>query len=123
MAHFARLDENNKVLEVHVVNNDILDPLNEEGSGIEFLTQWSNGYSNWKQTSYNTNFRKNYAGIDFIYDEFRDAFIPPKPWNSWILNESSCQWEPPVAYPIDGKIYLWSEDLIGWQEVITEIEE
>lgn len=79
MAHFAKLDENNNVLEVHVVANAILDSENEEQSGIEFLTQWSNGYSNWKQTSYNAKFRYNYAGIGFIYDPIDDAFIAPMP--------------------------------------------
>lgn len=92
MAHFAKLDENNIVLEVNVVNNDVLTE-DEEASGIAFLTEWSGGYSNWKQTSYNGNIRKNYAGIGYTYDEERDAFIPPKPEGNWILNEETCQWE------------------------------
>jgi hypothetical protein len=92
MAHFAKLDENNTVLEVIVVNNNSLDPLNEEISGITFLTELL-GYSNWKQTSYNAITRKNYAGIGMIYDETRDAFIAPKPEGDWVLNEETCKWE------------------------------
>ena len=92
MAHFAKLDENNIVLEVNVVNNDVLTE-DEEASGIAFLTEWSGGYSNWKQTSYNGTFRKHYAGIGYTYDSIRDAFIPPKPEGNWILNEETCLWE------------------------------
>jgi hypothetical protein len=77
MAHFAKLDNNNIVLEVHVVNNDALDSNNEEQSGIEFLTQWSNGYTNWKQTSYNGNIRGKYASIGDTYDPVQDIFISP----------------------------------------------
>lgn len=98
MAHFAKLDDNNIVLEVNVVNNAELDPANEETSGIAWLTEWSGGYSNWKQTSYNGNIRKNYAGIGFTYDEDRDAFIPPKPEEGeWVLNEETCLWEEVTA--------------------------
>lgn len=93
MAHFAKLDENNIVIDVNVVNNAELNPNNEEASGIEFLTNWSGGYTNWKQTSYNGSIRKNYAGIGYTYDEERDAFIPPKPEGNFILNEETCQWE------------------------------
>ena len=107
MAHFAKLDENNIVLEVNVVNNNVLDINNEELSGIAFLTEWSGGYSNWKQASYNGSFRKNFAGIGFTYDPIRDAFIPPMPPTTiedpenengtkeviWILNEDTCLWE------------------------------
>ena len=92
MAHFAKLDENNVVLEVNVVNNDVLTK-DEEASGIAFLTEWSGGYTNWKQTSYNGTIRKNYAGIGYTYDEERDAFIPPKPEGNFILNEDTCLWE------------------------------
>jgi predicted nucleotidyltransferase len=93
MAHFAKLDDSNVVLEVHVVNNDVLTE-DEEASGIAFLTEWSGGYSNWKQTSYNGSIRKNYAGIGFLYDPIRDAFIPPKPTEgNWILNKETCLWE------------------------------
>ena len=107
MAHFAKLDENNVVLEVNVVNNDVLDLENEEASGVTFLTEWSSGYSNWKQTSYNGSFRKNYAGVGFIYDSVRDAFIPPKPYNSWVLNEDTCNWEAPTPHPSGDGIYQW----------------
>ena len=117
MAHFAKLDENNVVLEVHVVhNNELLDENGQESEakGIEFLVNWSGGYTNWKQTSYNGNIRKNYAGIGYIYDAQRDAFIPPQPFNSWLLDETSCQWNPPIAYPQDGQIYVWDEATTSW---------
>ena len=117
MAHFAKLDDNNIVLEVHVVANAALDAANEEASGIIFLTDWSGGYTNWKQTSYNGSFRKNYAGIGYTYDETRDAFIPPKPFNSWILNEDTCRWDAPTPKPLDGKPYCWVEDDLNWQPV------
>ena len=117
MAHFAKLDENNIVLEVLVVNNDALDASNEEASGIAFLTEWSGGYSNWKQTSYNGTFRKNYCGAGWFYDSIRDAFIPPKPYGSWVLDEETCRWEAPVAYPTDGKRYTWNEETLSWIEV------
>jgi hypothetical protein len=93
MAHFVKLDENNIVLEVNVVNNDALDASNEEASGITFLTQWSGGYSNWKQTSYNGTIRKNYAGIGYTYDSSRDAFIAPKCHSEATLNEDTCRWD------------------------------
>jgi len=93
MAHFAKLDENNIVLEVNVVSNDALDASNEEASGIAFLTEWSGGYSNWKQTSYNGTFRKNYCGPGYSYDSVRDAFIPPKCHDEATLNEDTCLWD------------------------------
>lgn len=120
MAHFAKLDENNIVLEVHVVhNNELLDENGQETEqkGIDFLTSWSGGYTNWKQTSYNGNFRKNYAGIGYTYDSVRDAFISPKPFNSWVLNEDTCLWDSPVPYPNDDSMYRWDEDTITWIEV------
>lgn len=92
MANFAKLDENNIVLEVNVVSNDALDASNEEASGIAFLTEWSGGHSNWKQTSYNKNIRKNYAGIGYLYDLVRDAFIAPKCHDEATLNEDTCTW-------------------------------
>ena len=116
MAHFAKLDENNIVLEVNVVNNEVLTE-NEEASGIAFLTEWSGGYTNWKQTSYNGNTRKNFAGIGYFYDSTRDAFIAPKPFNSWILNEDTCHWESPVAYPEGEGIYNWNESTLSWDLV------
>lgn len=117
MAHFAKLDENNLVVEVHVVNND--DILNlpfpaSEPVGIEFLTNWSGGYTNWKQTSYNNNFRVRYAGVGYTYSVDFDAFIPPKPFNSWVLNEETYLWDPPVPYPDDGNKYIWDENTNSW---------
>ena len=114
MANFAKLDENNIVITVNCVSNDILDIDNEESSGIAFLTEWSGGYSNWKQTSWNANIRKNYAGIDFTYDPIRDAFIPPKPYNSWVIDEDTCLWKAPVAMPNDDGIYTWNESTTSW---------
>jgi hypothetical protein len=126
MAHFAKLDENNNVLAVHVVNNDVItiDGNESEQAGIDFLTQL-HGHTLWKQTSYNGTFRKNYAGIGFNYDLSRDAFIAPKPWASWTLNETTCQWEAPVPYPTVGveighadyKSYGWFEPNQEWIEI------
>lgn len=115
MAHFAKLDKDNKVIEVHVVANAALDPQNEEESGIVFLTNWSDGHTKWKQTSYNGRIRKNYAGIGFLYDPIRDAFIAPKPFNSWVLNEESCKWEAPVEKPFGN--YIWDESSLTWLEL------
>jgi hypothetical protein len=119
MAHFAKLDENNIVLEVNVVNNDALNPSNEEASGIAFLTEWSGGYTNWKQTSYNGSIRANYAGIGYIYDPDFDVFIAPRPYPSWKLNYTTYQWEAPVAMPedIEGYFYKWSEINKEWIQV------
>lgn len=117
MAHFAKLDENNVVLEVHVVhNNELLDESGNESEakGIEFLTRWSGGHVLWKQTSYNGNFRKNYAGIGFTYDPIRDAFIPLQPYASWTLDNVTCRWQPPVAMPTDGQMYSWNETTQSW---------
>ena len=117
MAHYAFLDENNIVTNV-IVGKD-------EGE-----TDWEAYYSSktgqaCKRTSYNTRagehtlggtpFRKNYAGIGYSYDPAKDAFIPPKPYNSWVLNEDSCTWNAPVAMPNDGEVYIWDEDTISWK--------
>jgi hypothetical protein len=121
MAHFAQLDENNVVTQVIVVNNnELLDEngVEQESKGIAFCQSLLGG--NWKQTSYNSNIRKNYAGIGFTYDEGRDAFIAPKPYNSWSLNEDICIWEAPVSMPIDGKMYRWDEDTTSWVEIVGE---
>jgi hypothetical protein len=120
MAHFAKLDQNNVVTEVHVVNNIellVADGSESEMMGIAFLIRWSGGYSNWKQTSYNGKIRKNYAGIGYTYDSTRDAFIPPQPFPSWVLNEETCLWNAPVAMPDDGKFYNWDESSNAWFEV------
>ena len=118
MAHFAKLGIDNTVLEVLVVNNvDTMTPQGEEKEeiGVEFLHKLT-GHATWKQTSYNGTIRKNYAGIGYTYNSELDAFIPPKPYNSWTLNEDTCNWEPPVAYPSDDKIYKWNEDIMNWEE-------
>lgn len=117
MAHFAQLNDQNIVLQVIVIhNNDCLDDMGMESEtkGIEFCNSLIPG--NWVQTSYNANIRKNYAGIGFTYDQQRDAFIAPKPFSSWILNETTCQWEAPVTYPNDGKYYYWNEETLQWIE-------
>jgi hypothetical protein len=120
MAHFAKLDEDNIVIKINVLNNDVLDPQNEEFSGILFLTEWSGGHSNWKQTSYNGSFRKNYANVGDIYDSERDAFYNPQPYTSWILDESTCRWVPPVEKPEDdGVPYVWDEESQKWSPRIV----
>jgi len=109
MAHFAELDENNIVLRVVVVDEK------HESDGENWCNNFFGG--NWKQTSYNGNIRKNYAGVGYTYDPTRDAFIPPQPFPSWTLNEDTCQWEAPVPYPSDNKMYEWDEDIINWIEI------
>ena len=121
MAHFARIDKNNIVKSIHVVDNDNL--LNEEGIeeedfGIVYLNKVHGIGFTWVQTSYNNNFRKNYAGIGYTYNKERDAFIPPKPYESWILNEETCRWEAPSAMPDDGKNYTWNESTTSWDEIV-----
>ena len=117
MAHYAFLDRNNIVTEVIVGKNEneIIDELTPE--------QWYENFRGQKcvRTSYNASingFRKNYAGIGFSYDSTRDAFIPPQPFSSWILIENTCQWEAPIPYPTDGKIYNWDESALSWIEFI-----
>ena len=130
MATFAKIGLNNKVIEVLSVHNNVLKDSNgieQEVNGIDFLTKLT-GWSIWKQTSYNTSggvhkldgipFRKNFAGIGYTYDEDRNAFISPKSFNSWVINESTCQWEAPVAYPDDGERYSWNEETTSWDEII-----
>ena len=122
MAHFAKLGSGNIVTQVEVVSNDVA--LTEQ-AGIDFLNNLYKTNDIWLKTSYNTKggvhlldgtpFRKNYAGIGYTYDEARDAFISPKPYASWTLNEDSCFWKPPVAYPTDGQIYSWNETNRNWQ--------
>lgn len=116
MAHFAQLDENNVVTQVIVVhNNDCqIDGEENEIVGIVFCKSLFGQDTKWKQTSYNATIRKNYAGIGYTYDSERDAFIPPKPFASWILDEETCRWEAPVAYPTDGNSYAWNEDTTSW---------
>ena len=118
MAHFVRLDQNSIVVQGIVVhNNELIDNgVESEAKGIAFCQSLFPD-TTWVQTSYNGNFRKNYAGIGYTYDEQRDAFIPPKPYASFILNEDTCLWEPPVPYPTDGERYLWNEETISWDLV------
>ena len=118
MASFAKIGLNNKVIEVQSVhNNELLDSngVEQEVNGIDFLTKLT-GWAIWKQTSYNNNIRKNHAGIGYTYDEDRDAFIPPKPYASWILNETTCLWDPPIAKPTSGR-YNWNESTTSWDLV------
>jgi len=127
MASFAKIGLNGKVIEVQSVVNEVLhdsDGVEQEINGIDFLTKLT-GWAIWKQTSYNTiggvhikggiPFRKNHAGIGYTYDEDRDAFIPKKPFNSWILNEQTCLWEAPVAKPTDSDKYIWNETNLNWE--------
>ena len=136
MAYFAELDSNNVVIRVIAVGN--ADNLNSSGEedesfGIAFCKKLYGENTNWKQTSYNTRenvhslggtpLRKNYAGAGMIYDSVRDAFISPRPFASWTLNENTCSWECPITYPNDGKLYTWNEtahqadNSVGWEEV------
>ena len=117
MSHFAQIDENNIVTQVIVIEQDVVD------------TGLFGDPTSWIQTSYNTSggvhllggtpLRKNYAGIGYTYDSTRDAFIPPKPFNSWTLNESSCLWEAPTPMPTDDKMYSWDEETTSWIEITT----
>ena len=145
MASFAKIGLNNKVIEILSVHNDVLKDSNgveQEVNGIDFLTKLT-GYPIWKQTSYNTYggihndngtpLRKNYAGIGYTYDEDRDAFIPKKPFNSWVLNEDTCQWQSPIPYPITNNqnrtnaigdsindFYKWNEQTLSWDLIETK---
>jgi len=128
MASFAKI-ENNIVIAVHSVVNEVLKDSNgveQESIGIQFLKNlYNEPNAIWKQTSYNTvggvhllggtPFRKNHAGIGYTYDENRNAFISPKPYNSWILNETTCLWEAPIARPNDGNRYKWNEEILNWE--------
>jgi hypothetical protein len=129
MASFAKIGLNGKVIEVQSVVNEVLHDSNgveQENIGIDFLTKLT-GWAIWKQTSYNTlggvhdnggtPLRKNHAGIGYTYDEDRDAFIPPKPYPSWTLNETTCLWDPPVVKPDDGQNYTWNEENQTWDLV------
>jgi len=131
MASFAKIENNIVTIVVAVVNEVLKDSngIEQESIGIQFLkTLYNEPNAIWKQTSYNTiggihqlggtPFRKNHAGIGFQYDQTRDAFIPPKPFNSWILNEDTCLWNAPVAYPVDNNVnnrYKWNEEIQNWE--------
>ena len=105
MSHFAEINSDNEVQRVIVAEQNFI---NSGAVGDSF---------NWVQTSYNGNFRKNYAGTGYTYDKAKDAFIAPQPYASWTLVEATCQWEAPTAYPDDGKMYTWDEDTTAWVEV------
>lgn len=117
MAHFAQLDENNMVTQVIVIHNDeTVDFMGNESEtkGINFCKTIYGENTNWVQTSYNANFRKNYAGFGYTYDQERNAFIPPKFYLSWILDEETCRWIAPIPMPDDGQIYVWNEETQQW---------
>ena len=114
MAHFAKLGTGNIITTVEVVSNDIA---TTEQAGVDFLNNLYNTRDVWKQTSYNGNIRKNFAGIGYQYDQTRDAFIPIKPFNSWLLNETTCIWEAPIAKPDNENNYTWNEDIVNWVQV------
>ena len=113
MSHFAEIDENNVVLRVLVGDNDM------PNEGYDWFVENLGGI--WIKTSYNGNIRKNYAGIGYTYDEELDAFIPPKPFDSWTLNETTCLWQAPTPYPQDGRVYRWDEESLTWVEIENSI--
>ena len=119
MAHFAELDENNIVLQVVVVADlDTRDENNDENEavGIHFLRNIFGPTTNWKQTSYNHNMRKQFAGVGFTYDETNDVFIRPQPYESWSLNSETFDWDPPTPYPDDGEVYNRNEETESWDK-------
>ena len=111
MSHWAEIDENNIVLRVLVGNNS------EPDEGEAFMNSLG---GTWVKTSYNGNIRKNFAGIGMVYDAERDAFIGIQPYPSWVLNEETCRWEAPVAYPTDGIMYVWDEETTNWKATVNE---
>lgn len=113
MAHAAQIDENGIVLQVLVF------PDSQEHRIQEYADELGLG-GTWIQTSYNGRIRKNYAGIGFTHDADRDAFIPPKPFESWLLDEETCQWQAPVPYPSDGVMYVWDEENTDWKAIVNE---
>ena len=117
MAYFAKLGTGNIVEQVISINNAVITDSNgveQEQLGVDFINKLYNTRDVWKQTSYNNNIRKNYAGVGYTYDQTRDAFIPPKPYNSWILNKDTCLWESPIPYPQDNNKYRWNEQNKSW---------
>jgi hypothetical protein len=123
MAHFAQLDENNIVTQVIVVhNNELLDNgVESEDKGITFCQSIFGIDTVWRQTSYNGAFRKNFAGVGFIYDARRDAFLEPKPYTNWVLNNIICKWEAPTPYPDDGRRHIWDDFTNSWLDVGEKI--
>jgi hypothetical protein len=114
MSNFAQIDENNIVIQVLVGDNDL------PNEGYDWFVENLGG--RWVQTSYNNKIRKNFAGIGYFYDEDRDAFIPPKPFASWILDEEACLWNAPVAYPEGELMYSWNEEAGDWEPVASDLE-
>lgn len=120
MAYFAKLDAHNIVLEVVSVDNETLNNLpfpESEPVGVTFLQSIFGANTIWKQTSYNASFRKNYASEGYLYSIDIDAFVPPKPYPSWLLNTNIAKWEAPIPYPNDGKAYIWNEQTLSWVEI------
>ncbi len=117
MAHFAQLNKINEVVTVNVIaDSDCQDSEGNESEavGIAFCQSLWGADTTWKQTSYNETFRKNYGCVGATYDTIKDVFIPPKPWNSWVLDETTYKWKAPVDYPIDENVYLWNEETTSW---------
>jgi len=120
MAYFAKLGTGNIIEQVISINNSVITDSNgveQEQVGVDFINKLYNTRDVWKQTSYNKTFRKNFAGIGYQYDQARDAFIEPKPFNSWILNEDTCIWKAPVDRPDNENIYTWNESTMTWDIV------
>jgi len=120
MAHFAQVDANYTVLEVVVIDNSSIDNLpfpESEPIGRAYCQDLYGADTLWYQTSYSASFRVHYAGIGYIYDPVLNAFIPPKPYPSWVLNTTTCEWQAPVPYPDDGKAYVWDECTQSWVPV------
>jgi len=118
MAHFAEIGLNNTVVRVIVVNNNVLtdaDGNESEQLGVNLCRDLFGG--TWLQTSYNDTIRKNFAATGYTYDAARDAFIPPQPYSSWVLNNTTCNWEAPVTQPDDGNMYIWNESTLSWDGV------
>jgi hypothetical protein len=127
MAHFAELDDNNKVINIHLVANEVLmvDGAESEDVGIEFLKDFfQNPDGKYIQASYNGTIRKNYPAVGYIYNKVRDAFIAPKPYPSWIFNEEQCTWVPPVPKPAYKPkcVHIWDEMSLSWHEVTVETD-
>ena len=124
MAYFAQIENNIVQQVISISNNDAPDPApsNSEPLGQAFIADVLKLGGTWKQTSYNGTFRKHYAGIGYTYDNVLDAFIPPQPYPSWILNQETCSWESPVPYPEDDNRYYWNEETGEWIEIDTPKE-
>jgi len=117
MAYFAKLGTGNIIEQVISINNSVITDANgveQEKLGLDFINKLYNTRDVWKQTSYNNNIRKNFAGVGYQYDQTRNAFIAPKPFNSWILNEDTCLWNAPVSMPQDNNNYKWNESTLTW---------